>query len=110
MKIRNLKVLANGLRTRKALDSVSKNAANKFDVTISKKYEDQLSEFTEEDWRTMEDLAESFKIIEMLGEDGRDDTPGPVAVPTKKGKKRRSDSMATDTESEVEGMGRTKSK
>ncbi|KAH9484188.1 Condensin complex subunit 3 [Psilocybe cubensis] len=98
-KIRSLKILMDNLITRRPLkDSVCLNAFNKFQATISKKFEEQLEGFSEEDLRELEDLAEVFEFIDSMTPLDDDDDQHPFES-RKKGKKRRSNSLTSVNES-----------
>jgi hypothetical protein len=93
-----LKVLSSALLLKKRLPDVpSKKSVEKFDGNLSKTYQAQLSEFSMDEYRQMEELAEAFSVVDMLGED-EDQTPAPA----KKGRKRRSESMVSDSGTEPE--------
>ncbi|KAH8834752.1 nuclear condensing complex subunit [Flagelloscypha sp. PMI_526] len=106
IKIKSLKVLSSTLLVKKKLpDQPSKKAVEKFDTALSRKYE-TLSEFSLEEYREMEELAEAFSIADMLGDIEDDPTPAPM----RKGKKRRSESMVSDSGTDVEERTREKGK
>ncbi|KAL6308311.1 nuclear condensing complex subunit [Sparassis latifolia] len=87
-KIRTLKLLTHNLRSRRPLrDTTSHNAFIKFDNTISKKFEKQLEDFSEDDYRQLEYLKELFEFLdEMKAEDGDEDED--VKIPQKTARKR----------------------
>ncbi|RDX45406.1 hypothetical protein OH76DRAFT_1420865 [Lentinus brumalis] len=92
-KVRVLKLLVTNLRTRRPpRDTTAKNALAKFDATITKKYEKQLENFSDEELRKLEELKELFEFLDDIIplEDDEDEAP-------KKGRKRRSMSVATET-------------
>ncbi|PIL28240.1 hypothetical protein GSI_09652 [Ganoderma sinense ZZ0214-1] len=92
-KLRTLKLLVTSLRSRRPpRDTASKNAVIKFDNALSKKYEKQLENFSEDELRKLEELKELFEFLDDIIplEDDEEDPP-------KKGRKRRSMSVATTT-------------
>ncbi|KAI0699152.1 nuclear condensing complex subunit [Cerioporus squamosus] len=92
-KVRVLKLLVSNLRTRRPpRDTTAKNALAKFDAAITKKYEKQLENFSDEELRKLEELKELFEFLDDIIplEDDDDELP-------KKGRKRRSMSVATET-------------
>ncbi|KAJ7284629.1 nuclear condensing complex subunit [Mycena rebaudengoi] len=107
-KIRTLKLLMHTLTLRRPFrEAVTKNAFNKFDATISKKFEKQLEDFNEEEYRKMEELKELFEFLDdIIPED--DDEVIDVEV-KKKGKKRRSDSIVSVTTDGEDGVSTTSS-
>ncbi|KAM6503308.1 Nuclear condensing complex subunit [Amanita muscaria] len=93
-KIRTLKLLIHSVQTRRPLrDATSNNALRKFDTAISKKFETQLEGFSEEEYRKLSELQELFEFLDDIipEDDEGDDTD----VPRRKGRKRRSGSIAT---------------
>ncbi|KAF8635378.1 hypothetical protein AX15_000383 [Amanita polypyramis BW_CC] len=100
-KIRTLKLLIYSVQTRRPLrDAISNNALRKFDTTISKKFEQQLEGFSEEEYKKMAELTELFELLDDIIPEGDD---ADTDVPRRKGKKRRSESIATTS---TEGMRR----
>ncbi|KAI0696847.1 nuclear condensing complex subunit [Cytidiella melzeri] len=102
-KIRSLRLLMHNLSNRRPLrDSTTKNAFTKFEASILKKYEQQLADFNEDDYRQMEYLKDLFEFLDdIIPEDDDDDA---VELPKKKGgRKRRSGSITTETETSVSG-------
>ncbi|KAJ7510357.1 nuclear condensing complex subunit [Mycena galericulata] len=94
-KIRTLKLLMHTLNLRRPLrDATSNNAFKKFDAAISKKFEKELQDFDEDEYRKLEELKELFEFLDdIMPED--DEAINPDAK--KKGKKRRSDSIMSVT-------------
>ncbi|THH04391.1 hypothetical protein EW145_g5552 [Phellinidium pouzarii] len=91
-KIRTLKLLINNVRSRRPIkDTTSNNALTRFDNTISKKFEAQLEEFNEEEYRQLENLKDLFDFLDdIIPEDDEEE------VKPKRGpRKRRSESIAT---------------
>ncbi|OAX38286.1 hypothetical protein K503DRAFT_718426 [Rhizopogon vinicolor AM-OR11-026] len=94
-KIRTLKLLLHNLHSRRPIrDTSAKNALAKFDVAISKKYAEQLDGFNEEDYRQLEYLRDLFEFLDDIVplDDGEE-----INVPRTRARKRRSDSIITDT-------------
>ncbi|KAJ8457735.1 hypothetical protein ONZ51_g11351 [Trametes cubensis] len=92
-KVRMLKLLLNNLRSRRPpRDTAAKNALAKFDAALWKKYERQLENFSEDEFRKLEELRELFEFLDdIIPDDDEDEEP------PKKGRKRRSLSIATET-------------
>ncbi|KAJ7650656.1 nuclear condensing complex subunit [Roridomyces roridus] len=99
-KIRTLKLLLHTLSSRRPLrDATSKNAFKKFDDAISKKFESELQDFNEEEYRKLEQLKGVFEEVDEIIPEDDDEVIS--TEPKKKGRKRRSDSiMSTATESD----------
>ncbi|KAJ3556048.1 hypothetical protein NM688_g2240 [Phlebia brevispora] len=95
-KIRSLKLLMHNLRARRPLrDSTSKNAFAKFENAIAKKYEQQLADFNEEEYRQLEHLKDLFEFLDEIIPEEDDDED---AIPVRRtGRKRRSGSVTSDT-------------
>ncbi|KAI0360255.1 ARM repeat-containing protein [Trametes cingulata] len=93
-KVRILKLLLSNLRTRRPpRDTAAKNALVKFDAALSKKYERQLANFSEDEFRKLEELRELFEFLDDIIPDEDDHEE----EPPRKGRKRRSLSVATET-------------
>ena len=59
-------------------DTASNNAFNRFDTSISKKYEKQLEDFNEEEYRQLESLKELFEFLDdIFPEDDEEDEMPP---------------------------------
>lgn len=59
-------------------DTASNNALNRFDASISKKYEKQLEDFNEEEYRQLESLKELFEFLDdIFPEDDEEDEMPP---------------------------------
>ncbi|KAI0634669.1 nuclear condensing complex subunit [Trametes polyzona] len=92
-KVRILKLLVTNLRSRRPpKDTAAKNALAKFDAALSKKYEAQLENFSEDEFRKLEELRDLFEFLDDIIPDFDDEDE-----PPKKGRKRRSLSVATET-------------
>ncbi|KAI0366103.1 hypothetical protein BV20DRAFT_692146 [Pilatotrama ljubarskyi] len=92
-KVLILKLLLSNLRSRRPpRDTAAKNALLKFDAALSKKYERQLENFSENEFRKLQELRELFEFLDDIIPDEDDDEE-----PPKKGRKRRSLSVATET-------------
>lgn len=90
------------IQRRPLSDTTSKKAVEKFDASITKKFSEQLRDFSEEEYRKLESLKETFEVLDLIKpveEDSDYEEEGEKAKPTKKrsGKKRRSGSITTDT-------------
>ncbi|EIM89256.1 ARM repeat-containing protein [Stereum hirsutum FP-91666 SS1] len=104
-KVRKLKLLMHTLESRRPLsDTPSKKAVEKFDASISKKFSEQLRDFSEEEYRKLESLKETFEVLDLIRpveEDSDYEEEGEkekTKVAKKRlGKKRRSGSITTDT-------------
>ncbi|KIK98064.1 hypothetical protein PAXRUDRAFT_824294 [Paxillus rubicundulus Ve08.2h10] len=94
-KIRTLKLLIYNIFTRRPLrDTTARNAFTKFDAAVSKKYVDKLTDFSEEEYRQLEQLDDLFKFLDDIVplDDAEDFEP-----PKTRGRKRRSESIVTAT-------------
>ncbi|TFK48905.1 ARM repeat-containing protein [Heliocybe sulcata] len=94
-KIRTLKLLMHNLTSRRPLrDTTANNALARFDAAISKKYEKQLEDFNEEQYRQLESLKELFEFLDDIipESDEEEETPK-----KKVSRKRRSMSVASTT-------------
>ncbi|KAF8424272.1 nuclear condensing complex subunit [Boletus edulis BED1] len=94
-KIRTIKLLVHNVFTRRPIRDVSaRNALTKFDTTISKKYADKLAGFSEEEYRRLEQLDALFKFLDDIVplDDGEEMEP-----PRTRGRKRRSESVMTES-------------
>ncbi|GLB42418.1 putative nuclear condensing complex subunits, C-term domain [Lyophyllum shimeji] len=109
-KIKELKVLMYGLRSRRPLrDTTTNNAFTKFETAINKKFEKQLEDFSEEEYRKLEQLEQLFSWLdEIIPED--DDEVISLDEPKKKGRKRRSESISTTTTDGAEVASTTSSR
>jgi condensin complex subunit 3 len=59
----------------------------KFEASIAKKYEQQLADFNEDDYRQLEYLKELFEFLDQIVPEDDDDDA--VELPKKKGGKKR---------------------
>ncbi|KAI0090375.1 nuclear condensing complex subunit [Irpex rosettiformis] len=103
-KIRSVKLLMHNLNSRRPLrDASTRNAFAKFEASVSKKYERQLTDFNEDEYRQLEYLQELFEFLDGVVPEDDDDEA--IELPKKKGgKKRRSDSISTESDTSVSGM------
>ncbi|KDQ54411.1 hypothetical protein JAAARDRAFT_60793 [Jaapia argillacea MUCL 33604] len=84
-KIRTLKLLMHNLTSRRPLhDTTSKNAFNKFETSVSKKFEKQLEGFNEEEYRELESLKEQFDFLDDIIPLDSDDSDVPRKKVTRK--------------------------
>jgi len=68
-------------------DTTTNNAFTKFEAAITKKFEKQLEDFDEEEYRKLEQLQELFQFLdEIIPED--DDEVISLDQPKRKGRKR----------------------
>lgn len=108
-KIRTLKLLVTNLRTRRPPREASAQAAlAKFDTALSKRFEKQLEDFDEAEYRQLESLRELFAFLdEIVPLDEDDEEEEEVQHARKRGattRKRRSESVTTDTTSAEESV------
>jgi condensin complex subunit 3 len=108
-KVRTLKLLVTNLRTRRPPREASAQAAlAKFDTALSKRFEKQLEDFDEAEYRQLESLRELFAFLdEIVPLDEDEDEDEEVLHVRKRGataRKRRSESVTTDTTSAEEGV------
>ncbi len=47
-------------------DATAKNAINKFEAALSKRFESQLANFSEEEYRELDELKELFSFLDDL--------------------------------------------
>jgi condensin complex subunit 3 len=102
-KVRTLKLLAPNLRTcRPPCEASAQAALAKFGTALSKRFEKQLEDFDEAEYRQLESLRE---LVEFLDDIVRLDEDEEEDEPKKRGavRKRRSESVTTDTTSVDEG-------
>ncbi|KAG6830471.1 hypothetical protein H0H87_008044 [Tephrocybe sp. NHM501043] len=105
-KVKELKVLMHALRSRRPIrDTTTNNSFTKFETAVAKKFEKQLEDFSEEEYRKLEQLEELFEFLDSIIPDDDDDEIS-IDERRRKGKKRRvsllrSESiMTTTTENE----------
>ncbi|KAI9449685.1 nuclear condensing complex subunit [Lactarius psammicola] len=105
-KVRTLKLLVENLRTRRPPREASALAALvKFDNALSKRFEKQLEDFDEAEYRQLESLRELFEFLDDIVPLDEDEDEEDEAPSTKKrgARKRRSESVTTDATSADEG-------
>ncbi|KAH8989792.1 nuclear condensing complex subunit [Lactarius hatsudake] len=101
-KVRTLKLLVDNLRTRRPLREASALAAlAKFDNALSKRFEKQLEDFDEAEYRQLESLRELFEFLDGIAPLDEDEDEEDEAPSTKKrgARKRRSESVTTNATS-----------
>ena len=109
-KIRTLKLLVTNLRTRRPpREASAQSALAKFDTALSKRFEKQLEDFDEAEYRQLESLRELFAFLdEIVPLDEDEDDEEEVQHARKRGatatRKRRSESVTTDTTSAEESV------
>ncbi|KAK0480572.1 nuclear condensing complex subunit [Armillaria novae-zelandiae] len=65
--LRTLKMLLFRLQSRQPVkDTTAKNAINKFEANLSKKFESQLANFSEQEYRELDELKELFTFLDDL--------------------------------------------
>ena len=103
-KVRTLKLLVHNLRTRRPPRDASALAALvKFDGALSKRFEKQLENFNESEYRQLQSLQELFEFLDDImpldeDEDGDEDEEAPAAK-KRAARKRRSESVTSDATS-----------
>jgi condensin complex subunit 3 len=109
-RVRTLKLLVRNLCTRRPPRDASALAALvKFDSVLSKRFEKQLEDFNESEYRQLQSLQELFKFLDdimPLDEDGDGDGDGDeeeeaaaAAAKKRTARKRRSESVTSDATS-----------
>ncbi|KAJ7178845.1 nuclear condensing complex subunit [Mycena crocata] len=95
-KVRTLKLLMHTLLLRRPLQDATTNTAfKKFEASISKKFQKELEDFNEEEYRKLEELKDLFEFLDDIIPEEEDEV---IKTDTKKkGKKRRSDSIISMT-------------
>ncbi|KJA27084.1 hypothetical protein HYPSUDRAFT_131697 [Hypholoma sublateritium FD-334 SS-4] len=89
-RIRSMKLLMVNLRARRPLrDHVSKTAFSKFEATFTKKFEKLLEDFSEEEFRKLEELDELFMFLDSIFPPDDEETTE-TDIPRKRGRKRYS--------------------
>jgi condensin complex subunit 3 len=109
-KLRTLKLLVHNLRTRRPPRDASALAALvKFDGALSKRFERQLEDFGEAEYRQLESLKELFEFLdEIVPLDEDEDEEEEARASKKRGtRKRRSESVTTDGTSTRDEWART---
>jgi condensin complex subunit 3 len=100
-KVRTLKLLVHNLRTRRPPRDASALAALiKFDGVLSKRFEKQLEDFNESEYRQLQSLQELFEFLDDImpldeDEDRDEEEDAPVAK-KRAARKRRSESVTSD--------------
>jgi condensin complex subunit 3 len=103
-KVRTLKLLVRNLCSRRPPRDASALAALvKFDSTLSKRFEKQLEDFNESEYRQLQSLQELFKFLDDImpldeDEDG-DEEEEASAAKKRAPRKRRSESVTSDATS-----------
>lgn len=109
-KVRTLKLLVHNLRTRRPPRDASALAALiKFDSALSKRFEKQLEDFGEAEYRQLQSLQELFEFLDEivpLDEDDDDEEDAPTSK-KRAARKRRSESVTTDGTSTTDEWART---
>ena len=54
------------MQRRPPRDTSAKNALAKFDATLNKRYEKQLENFSEDEFRKLEELKELFEFLDDI--------------------------------------------
>ncbi|KAG6871627.1 hypothetical protein C0992_010585, partial [Termitomyces sp. T32_za158] len=86
-KVKGLKVLLYTLRSRRPIrDTTTNNAFTKFEAAVMKKYAQQLQEFSEEEYRKLEQLEKLFEYVDSIIPDDDEEEIG-LDEPKRKGKK-----------------------
>jgi hypothetical protein len=95
------------LRTRRPPREASAQAAlAKFDNALSKRFEKQLEDFNEAEYRQLESLRELFEFLDdivPLDEDEDEEDELPSTTKKRAARKRRSESVTTDATSADDG-------
>lgn len=68
-------------------DTSTRNAFSKFEASINKKYEAQLADFNEDDYRQLEYLKGLFEFLDQIVPEDEDDDA--IELPKKKGGRKR---------------------
>ncbi|KAK0220231.1 nuclear condensing complex subunit [Armillaria fumosa] len=103
--LRTLKMLLFRLQSRQPVkDTTAKNAINKFEATLSKKFESQLANFSEQEYRELDELKELFTFLDDLIPLSDDDEV--IDVKPKRTRKRRSYSVTSFSSEETDASGR----
>lgn len=105
-RVRTLKLLVRNLCTRRPPRDASALAALvKFDSVLSKRFEKQLEDFNESEYRQLQSLQELFKFLDDImpldeDEDGdEEEDAAAAAVKKRTARKRRSESVTSDATS-----------
>jgi condensin complex subunit 3 len=102
-KVRTLKLLVHNLRMRRPPRDASALAALvKFDGALSKRFEKQLEDFNESEYRQLQSLQELFEFLDdimPLNEDEDRDEEEEASTKKRAARKRRSESVTSDATS-----------
>jgi condensin complex subunit 3 len=112
-KVRTLKLLVYNLRTRRPPRDASALAALvKFDSALSKRFEKQLEDFNEMEYRQLQSLQELFEFLDdiMPLDEDEDEEEDPPTAKKRTARKRRSESVTTDATSTTDEWARTRGK
>ena len=111
-KVRTLKLLVHNLRTRRPPRDASAVAAlAKFDDALSRRFERQLEDFNEAEYRQLESLQELFGFLDDIMPLDEDEEEVEAPASKKRGaRKRRSVSVTTDATSTADEGARTLSR
>ncbi|KAI9511024.1 nuclear condensing complex subunit [Russula earlei] len=103
-KVRTLKLLVHNLRTRRPPRDASALAALvKFDDALSNRFEKQLEDFNEAEYRQLQSLQELFEFLDDILPLDEDENEEEDITPQKRpARKRRSESVTTDATSTVD--------
>ncbi|KAK0203640.1 nuclear condensing complex subunit [Desarmillaria ectypa] len=103
--LRTLKMLLFRLQSRQPVkDATAKNAINKFETALSKRFESQLANFSEEEYRDLDELKELFTFLDDLIP--LDDEDEVIDVKPKRTRKRPSGSITSLSSEETETSSR----
>lgn len=108
-KVRTLKLLVHNLRTRRPPRDASALASLvKFDGALSKRFEKQLEDFNEAEYRQLQSLQGLFEFLDDIVPLNEDDDEEEEAQASKKRavRKRRSESVTTDATSTTDEWAR----
>jgi condensin complex subunit 3 len=111
-RVRTLKLLVHNLRTRRPPRDASAVAALvKFDGALSKRFEKQLEDFNESEYRQLQSLQELFEFLDDImpldeDDDGDEEDEAPAAK-KRVARKRRSESVTSDATSITDEWART---
>jgi condensin complex subunit 3 len=100
--VRTVKLLAYNLRMRRPpRDATALAALVKFDSALSKRFEKQLEDFDEAEYRQLESLQELFEFLDEIVplDEDEDEEEEPQASKKRAARKRRSESVTTDSTS-----------
>jgi condensin complex subunit 3 len=99
-KVRTLKLLVYNLRTRRPPRDTSAVAALcKFDEALSKRFEKQLEDFNEAEYRQLESLQELFEFLDDIMPLDEDEEEEEATASKKRGARKRRSVSVTTTDS-----------